>query len=198
MISVFRHPSSDQLIAIAEGRALPDEWAAVSAHVATCPRCTTEIAQMTRLIGLMRTDDSNDAPSHVVARAVRLFVRRAITPLPGFRQRLLATLQFDSAQRPLVIGVRGASAPPRQLLFSDGDRIFDVRITPSNADWTVAGQVLGSSEAGRVELWGSSGRFETVLNDVGEFTLLVPAGTYVLRVAMSDVEVEIPELKIGE
>lgn len=199
MIKPFHHPSADQLITIAEGRILPNDWEAVSVHIAACPRCTTEIARLERLIGLMSTDNSEDAPVHVIARAVRLLAQRAVTPLPGFRRRLLATLQFDSAQRPLVLGVRGAWSPPRQLLFSDGDHMFDVRITPSDTDWTVAGQVLGSgsSESGRVELRGSSGIFQTVLNVLGEFTLLVPSGTYVLLVALSDVEVEIPELTIG-
>lgn len=197
MKSAFSHLSEDQLATIAEGRMPPDEWSAVSIHVAACSRCTTEIARLERLIDLIRTDDSEDAPTHVVARAIRLFTQRAVPPLPSLRKRLLASLQFDSAQRPLVLGVRGISAPPRQLLFSDGDHMFDVRITPSGADWMVAGQVLGSTDTGRVELRRPGDVFETSLNDVGEFTLLVPSGTYVLLVALTDVEIEIPELTIG-
>ena len=110
---------------------------------------------------------------------------------------MVAALQFDSAQQPLAMGVRSTSADSRQLMFSDGEHVFDVRITPTGADWTVAGQVLGPIETGRVELRGPAGVFETGLNDIGEFVVSVPPGTYVLLVTLPDVEVEIPSLKIG-
>ena len=198
MSSALRHPSFDRLVDVAEGRVSPEERASVLTHVSTCPRCTTEIAQLERLIGLMRTDQSEDAPSHVVARAVRLFTARIAPSRPGLRQRLLATLQFDSALRPAAMGVRGASTQPRQLLFSDGEHVFDVRITATGAEWTVAGQVLGPVEVGQIDLRGPVGTFHTELNDMGEFTMQVPSGTYVLLVTLADVEVEIPTLKIGD
>lgn len=196
--STFRHPSFDRLIDLAEGRVSPDERASVLTHVSGCPRCTTEVAQLERLIGLMRADRSEDAPSHVVARAVRLFNLRSAPSRPSIRQRLLATLQFDSAWQPAAMGVRSASTQPRQLLFSDGEHVFDVRITAAGAEWTMAGQVLGPVESGRVDVRGPAGAFHTELNEMGEFTLQIPPGTYALLVTLADVEVEIPTLKIGD
>lgn len=196
--SIFRHPSFDRLVDFAEGHVAPDERAVLSTHISSCPRCTTQTVQLERLIGLMRADDTEAAPAHVVARAVRLFNLRSAPSRPSIRQRLLATLQFDSGLQPVAMGVRSASTHPRQLVFSDGEHLFDVRITSVGAEWAVAGQVLGPAETGRIEMRGPAGTFHTDLNDVGEFTLQVPSGTYVLLVTLADVEVEIPTLKIGD
>src|SRR5919198_228173 len=99
-----------RLVDLVEGRLSPDERADVLAQVAANPQAAREVVWLERIIGLMRTDATADAPPYVVARALRLFRQRGAHDAPPLRQRIRAMLQFDSAQRPLPMGVRSGQA----------------------------------------------------------------------------------------
>jgi len=143
----------------------------------------------------MRTDDLEDAPGHVIARAVRLV--RPRQPAPSLVRRVLATLSFDSLQAQPVFGLRSGTPMARQLWFNAEDHDLDVRITPVNSQWAIAGQVLGPGTGGRVELRGPT-TVQTSLNELSEFTLpSVPSGCYSLRVSVGDMAIEIPDLELG-
>jgi len=101
-----------------------------------------------------------DAPPAWVAAAVALWPAAASAPaglpawLAGLR-RVLATLRFDSAAQPaLALGMRGARASTRQLLFSAEGYDLDLRLTPApdGPGWQLDGQVLGPEGPMRVAL----------------------------------------------
>ena len=67
------HPPFDRLADLAEGLLGAADRTAVERHVSTCSRCGDDVAWLIQTIGLMRSDDTESAPEHVINRAVRLF-----------------------------------------------------------------------------------------------------------------------------
>lgn len=190
-----------KLADLIEERLAPNERAASLAHAAACALCREQMAGLTRTVELMRTDVTEDAPPHVIARALHLFPPRDITDdatKPSVWRRILATLSFDSAQLTPAFGLRSAQpAAARQLLFSAGENDLDLRIAPGGEGWVVSGQVLGGCTGGGVELQGAVSASQTILNNLCEFTLPpVPAGSYTLRLRLGDSEVEVPGLEL--
>jgi anti-sigma factor RsiW len=194
------HLSFERLTDLVEGRVSANEQAGVHSHLATCPRCAADLAWLKRAIALMRSDDSQDAPPWAIARAVGLFRSRAeqAAPLPNLRERVLARLRLDSAQRPLALGLRTGQAAARQLLFGAGEHDLDIRLTPAGSAWVVSGQVLGAEASGSVELRGEAIRMRAGLNDLSEFALPpVPAGRYALILRLAEAEIAIADLEVG-
>jgi hypothetical protein len=173
----------------------------VEAHVAVCSGCAAELAELERLTKLMHDDLSEDAPPHVIKRALKLFRKGSEqkNASSDFRRRLLAVLHFDSLGLTPAFGVRSGKPGARQLLFSTNVNEIDLRIEPAGKEWLVSGQVLGGeSSSGTAMLQGETGMTETSLNELNEFALPpVEAGTYKLILNLTDVEVEIDELRIG-
>ena len=63
----------------------------------------------------------------------------------------------------------------------------------------MTGQVLGPCAGGTVELRGASDTLSVALNELCEFTLVpLVAGVYTLTLRLGEVDLEIPELVIGE
>lgn len=192
----FRH-----LVDYVEGNLPLDMRVDLELHVAACSRCAGELAQLERLVSLMRTDTGQDAPSSVIQRAVNLFRPRPVpasTP-SGLQRRILAALHFDSLGLAPAFGVRSGKPGARQLLFHAGVDEIDLRIEPAGEAWTISGQVLGKATAnGRAILQGALSISQAVLNELSEFTLPpVQAGTYKLILSLADVDVEIEEIRIG-
>jgi anti-sigma factor RsiW len=197
-VNIFSsHLSFERLADLVEGHLSPAEQSQVLAHLADCTRCAAEKAWLERVIGLMRTDTTEDAPPAVIARARRLFQTR-VASTPAERRRIPALVQFDSRQRPLALGVRSGQPAARQLLLKAEDCDLDVRITPAGTNWQVSGQVLGPDINGQVELQGEAGAILVDLNDLGEFSLPPTSpGVYSLILRLGDLEVELPPLEIG-
>lgn len=196
----LQHIPFSQLVDYVEGDLPLLKRAELEAHIAACSQCSGEIAQLERLIGLMRTDTSQDAPLSVIARAVRLFrlIPTFAPALSGLR-RVQAVLHFDSIGLAPAFGVRSGKPGARQLLFhADKDEI-DLRIEPAGQAWTVSGQVLGESAAsGIAVLQGAEGTNQAAINELSEFILPpVQAGTYKLILNLTNVDVEIDEIRIG-
>lgn len=201
MGNLVPHLPFDRLIALVEGRIDVAERAQLISHLDRCRRCRTEVAQLARLIGLMRSDATVDPPPAVVTRAVRLFRPTPAAP-SSLWQRLVAVLHFDSAQRALAFGVRTATdaeiPSARQFLYSAGEHELDLRVTPAGERWIVAGQVLSSIAGGQVELQSPNRVLYATLNAVSEFTLPpTPPGYYTLIVHLADRDVEVNELTVG-
>jgi hypothetical protein len=113
-------------------------------------------------------------------------------------QRIVAALQFDSAQTPVAAGVRSGQPVARQMLFSAEPYDVDLRIAPRGDAWQVAGQVLGPCEGGRVLLQSDRDTVEAPLNELCEFALPpVPAGSYMLALRLADAEIAIDTLNVG-
>ncbi len=189
------HIRFQQLADLAENRLLPDEEALLQAHLGQCPRCTSDLVWLQRVLGLMQTDETEDAPALAVADVLRLFRPPAS---PGLRQRILAALRFDSAQLPLAFGMRTGPSAERQLLFGAEAHDLDVRVAPAGEAWRVSGQVLGPEATGEVLLEGPGGEAHGKLDDLGMFSLApVLAGSYTLIVQLPEVELEVPGLELG-
>jgi hypothetical protein len=199
-----RHIPFERLVDLAEGRIAPDESGDARAHLSACAACAGQLAQVERLAGLMRADNSVDAPRDVLAGAVNLFAARPRRE--GFLRRVVAALSFDShaVQQP-AFGVRsGEPSSSRQLLFSAGDVDVDLRLAPEAEGWAVSGQVLGACAGGWAELGDAEDSEEpeqksarAELNELCEFALpVVPAGSYTLRLRLDDLLVEIPDLNL--
>lgn len=190
-----KHLKFERLVDLAEGRLNDAVCAETQAHLDECKRCATELTRLQQVIGLMRTDESVDAPRDLVAYAVNLFQQRPQTQ--SAVRRVLALLSFDSLQQAQAFGVRSGAAAARQLLYSAGANDIDLRLTQSGEEWVVSGQVLGECTGGEVELKGESGNANAVLNEQCEFSLApLPAGSYTLRLRLTDAEIEVPEFQL--
>ncbi len=191
--------SYELLVDLAEGRMSPHAAAELRTRIATDAAAQHELAAIEELIGLMRNDDSLDAPEHVIGRAVRLMRQPAASPAPGLLQRLVATLRNDTWQTPtLASGLRSIQAWPRALLLSAGDRDLDLQIGPHGEQWQLRGQVLGPELPGAVVLNSADEHITVRLDELGEFVLPpVPAGRYTLTVTHGDIEIVVPELELG-
>lgn len=204
MNTSLSHLQFASLVELAEKRTLVGQEEA-SAHLASCAQCAGELSRLQQVIGLMRTDASEDAPHNALAHALNLFDARRRAATPESRSgksvvgRVLAALSFDSTQNAPAYGLRSAHAAARQLLFSAGDNDLDLRIAPSGDEWTLSGQVLGACTGGEIELEDAAGAIVAVasLNDACEFRLhAVPTGVYTLRLRLGESVVEVPALEL--
>jgi anti-sigma factor RsiW len=192
------HLSYSQLVDLVEGRFTPDDLAEVWPHLSACPRCAADVAWLERVIGLMRADTTEQPPAQVVAAAKSLFRPPAQTAKPAERQQLYAILQFDSARTPLGLGRRAGAQAERQMLFAVSNYLVDIRLVPQGALWQICGQLLGSTDGRQVELQGPAGTTQAALNDLSEFMLPpAPAGTYMLKIQLGDLDILVAELDVG-
>lgn len=194
------HLSIEQLTDLADGH-LPAEAAQkFQGHLTRCNQCTRQLAELRRLIGLMRTDTGLDAPPALIARVVEAFTRQIPAQLPQPFQRVIASLLFDSVQLTPSLGVRaGAAGAARQMLFSAGEVTIDLRIVPAGEAWAVSGQVLGlSASVSQVEMRGATIARST-LNELSEFALPpLPSGDYQFALRLADTEIGIETLTLGK
>lgn len=197
-----QHIAFEKLADLAEGRLAGQEREASLAHLDACPRCHAQFESLGQLMSLMRDDTMEDAPRDVIAQAVGIFRSReqAAAKAPGLVRRVLAALSFDSGGLTPAYGVRSGHSSTRQMLYSTGDNELDLRVTPGEESWVVSGQVLGQEQCsgGEVLLEGAEGASAaTSLNELCEFTLPpVAAGSYTLRLRLSNLEIEIPRFEL--
>jgi hypothetical protein len=193
-----QHIPFAKLADLAEKRAAADERTASMAHLSSCAVCGQQVERMERVLGLMKADTATDAPRDVLAYALNIFSEKAREP--SLLKRIVAALSFDSSSNLApAFGVRSGQTTSRQLLYSAEENDIDLRITPEQENWIVAGQVLGEDcVGGRIELEGRSGQLTAAdLNDLCEFVLPpVPTGSYTVRLRLGNVEVEIPQLEL--
>ena len=199
MSPLLHHLSSERLLDFVDGRLTPAEQSSVEAHLASCAACSSQAAAFKRVITVMRSDATQDAPEHMVNRAIRLFrTRHPRTAEPSLRRRVVAALRLDSAQQRLAFGMRAAPQAARELLFDiDDESELEVRIEPAEGGWRVAGQVLGACTGGQVLLEGSAGQAATELNAQCEFSLPPqPGAIYKLLLRLENFDVEVPILEL--
>jgi hypothetical protein len=118
-------------------------------------------------------------------------------------RRLAAVLRFDSwACSSLARGLRSPPADARHLLFSAMGRDIDLRITPAEQHFALAGQILGPDESGSVELTPQAGQGQSsrsaAIDALGEFRLDgVRSGTYRLTLRIDSDEVWLPPIDVS-
>ena len=201
MNNFHHHIPFSQLADLVEDRLTPDEREQLEKHIAGCPLCSNEMAQLKHLVELMRTDTSEGAPPGAIARAVGLFRSRTMpaSTVSDLHRHILAVLRFDSKGLAPAFGVRSGEPGARQLLFSAEAYDIDLRIETSDQAWIVSGQVLGESVVGgRVVLQGTTGTKQATLNEQSEFALPpAQAGIYKLILHLTSVDVEVDDLRLG-
>ena len=172
------------------------EQSTLMAHLTACSKCSEVLAGLTRVIDLMRTDDSESAPRDALAYATAIFQR---TKPSSVLRRIVAVLSFDSTSSVPEFGMRSARSAGQQILFTAEDVDIDLRVLAQADNWVVSGQLLGSTcTDARVELTGLDNQVSTLLNDLCEFNLApVTAGTYQLSLRLADREIEIQNLRLG-
>ncbi len=147
-----------------------------------------------RIIHLMETDNSVDAPQDAISWSKNIFLTRASEPKKSIIEKVLAVLQMDLASGKAVFGERSASSSQaRQMLFQAGEMNIDLRIKQTESGFSLHGQILGEGFASATIKLGD---FETQANEVGEFRFVqIPSGKYALILQKNDREIVIEGLQ---
>ena len=148
-----------------------------------------------RIIHLMQTDDSVDAPVDAIKWSKGIFRARAADRKPSAVERILAVLKADLAPGKAVFGERSGTAEARQMLFEAGDAAIDLRIASAESGFDVRGQVIGDGFEG-CEV--SLGLMSAAANERGEFIFRgVEPGEYDLVMRSESSEIAIEKIRIS-
>jgi len=143
-------------------------------------------------------------PSWVVNRAVRI-AGQAVgkdAPRPSIWRHLVAALVYDNRLQPRVAGARAVAIDHPRLMYQAGGIEIDLEVGHS----TIAGRLrmLGQVTATEPDLtraWviaeGPSGRLETEVDDLGQFSLdgLI-SGIHRMEIGLAYELIEIPSVQI--
>ena len=155
--------------------------------------------QIEKIIQLMSTDDSVDAPAGAIKAAKNVFRERVRDSDKSVLQRIVAVLRAElSPDRP-AFGERSASAlKSHQLLFTAGSTGIDLRLDARAAGVDIRGQILSEAAVcGDVRLFDSQRSYETRVDDLGEFDLRdVAKGTYSMSISCGDREIFIDKIDL--
>lgn len=191
-------PSFEQLVDLAEGRLPAAEALALRQQIAADPAAAADVAALEDLFALIASDEGEDAPEYVIARALRLVRPLAPAQPPSLLERIVAVLRSDSRQRPLAAGLRSGEATTRSMSYSAEAWEMDLELAPRAGGWQLRGQLLGPELAGTIELRGEQSAQTATINALGEFTLPpVPPGSYALVVRLDARELVIEQLELG-
>lgn len=125
---------------------------------------------------------------------------------PGFWQRLIAILTFDSALQPTLAGVRaGEASGARQFVFSvePADVVLNLQPHPGEQKIDLLGQILPNNAATPLQTFAvqlQQGDQEIAIamsDELGEFvfTALSP-GNYELVLSADNLEIDVPSLAL--
>ena len=149
-----------------------------------------------KIVQLMETDKSVDAPTDAVKWAKNIFRSRVAEPKQSFVQKVLAVLQMDLSPNKAAFGERSASADrARQMLFQAGENSIDLRVAKTENGFSLRGQILGEGFANcTIKL----GEFETMSNELSEFSFTeIQRGKYDLTLQKGETEIVIENLEVG-
>lgn len=191
------HIPFSELTALAEQQS--ENSPEAMAHLAVCPECSSQLQLIRQTIGFMRSDTAEDAPAELVRQAKSVFRRKVVAHGSSLLQVIMASLTFDSLTNAPAFGLRSQTTAGRQLIYSTETADIDVRVSPENDQWQIAGQLLGEDcPGGDVELEGDDFSASAELNDLCEFSFgSVPAGAYKLSIRLHDQLIETPRLELG-
>ena len=150
-------------------------------HLASgCRRCARSVRLWSVVSSLGAQEPSYQPPEDVVRQVAARF--RLQRP-PRLRERVAraATLLFDSFRQPLPAGVRGTSAPPRQMLFRAGPYVVKLRLEPQpgGSRTAIVGQIIDEQDPSvslhDVAVLAQDNKKKTLdrtfTNELGEFLL---------------------------
>ena len=133
-----------------------------------------------KIIRLMQTDESVDAPADSILWSKNLFRSRVIESKKSFAQKILAVLQMDLSPNKTVFGERSATSATRQMLFQADVNGIDLRISKTDKNLNLQGQILGAGFANcTVKISGENASFEVRANELSEFNFSeISSGRY--------------------
>ena len=146
-----------------------------------------------KIVTLMQTDDSVDAPQDSIKWAKGVFRTRAHAK-PTLVERIFAVLQMDIKVDEPILGERSAAtAKVRQVLFTAGDAAIDLRISNDKRSVSVWGQILGNGLSGAtVRLSSDTDQYQTQSDEDSEFTFRnVKPGSYQLTIEATGTLIDI-------
>lgn len=152
-----------------------------------------------KIVELMRTDDSVDAPADSLKWARNLIRTQALEPKKTLLRKIVAILKIDILPQNAVFGERSASvSQTRQLFFQAGDNGIDLRISKDSKGLRIQGQIVGTGfEHSSVSLSRGNTSFATVAGDVADFQLRdLPSGSYLFRAEGTGSEIVIEQLEL--
>jgi len=169
------------------------------AHLAICSECSSQLQLLRQTIGFMRSDTAEDAPAQLIRQAKGIFREKVVAHGPSLLQVIIASLTFDSLTNAPAFGLRSQTSAGRQLIYSTETADIDVRVSPENDQFQIAGQVLGADcPGGDVDLVGDDFSVSAELNELCEFSFgSVPAGAYKISIRLPDALIETPRLELG-
>ena len=168
--------------------------AAVARHLAECPHCTREVAQLKDYLAGLATAMEPSPLERIKARA-RVLVARLVNG--GLEAGLLG----QPALAPAYAGVRGEEREPTLYQADDIQVAIEIQEDAEQPDRRVLlGLVIGA-EPSRVEahLWQADQRVAVVpVDELGNFVIpdLAP-GSYELILSGPEIEIHIQELQVG-
>jgi hypothetical protein len=148
-----------------------------------------------KIISLMQTDNSFDAPIESVSWAKNIFRTQVQEPKQSIVKRFMAVLQIDLSANKPVFGERSASSAVRQMLFQADEAAIDLRISNTSDGFSLKGQILGVGFVGSTVKLGV---FETKASDLAEFSFdRIPSGEYSLTIQTTEKEVVIEHINLS-
>jgi len=154
---------------------------------------------LNKIVQLMQTDESKDAPADAVQWSKNLFRTRAVEPQKSIVRRVLAVLQMDLAPNKAAFGERSASASQvRQMLFTAGDAQIDLRIAKTGKNFKVTGQILSEAFVNaEIKLSTGEKSLTTSANELSEFRFEnVVKGVYSLSLTSEKEEIILENIEI--
>lgn len=155
--------------------------------------------QIEKIIQLMQTDDSVDAPEDAIKRARSIFRQAVREPKRSLLQRIVAILQADLSPNEAAFGERSASMlKARQLLYTAGETGIDLRVAQAGGKVDIHGQLLGDElQPGLVKIFNDKASFETETDELGEFVLSsIGAEAYSMMISLGAKEIYIEKIDL--
>ena len=115
-----------------------------------------------KIIYLMQTDESTDAPRDAIKWSKNIFKTRAAEPKQGLLQRIVGVLVQEIKPGTAAFGERsGSVGKVRQMLFEADQNRVDHRVSKNPEDFDVRGQILGRGwENSVVEIGGQKANID--------------------------------------
>jgi hypothetical protein len=160
--------------------------AAISTHLAICPHCTQEVAQLE----LFLAETAVATPSPTPADRIKIWLAKQL-PTGGQAGEFLGTPAF---------AMRGGDTGPLMFEAGDAQLSFEVQDDPEHPGHkAILGLVLGiETEAVEVQLIQNEVLVTAVsLDPIGNFTISnVQQGEYALILSGPTAEIHVPSLEI--
>jgi hypothetical protein len=110
-----------------------------------CPKCI-KTSSIWRVVLILATRELSYQPPESAVRFVKESLGRSLQSKFSLGQAMLPTLIFDSFRQPAPAGVHASQFNARQILYSAGDDLIDVRLEGGSNRLSLAGQVLNSGK----------------------------------------------------